>query len=81
MRRRIVTISAMIALGLTWFGISAWTMARATEIKLLSAVALHPAIDALIPDLKILRDTRYLLPTERRAVSRNVFKRGSPSTS
>jgi len=42
----------MIALGITWFCISTWSTARATEIKLLSAVALHPAIDALIPDFE-----------------------------
>jgi molybdate transport system substrate-binding protein len=52
MHRRITTISARIALGLTWFCISTWSTARATEIKLLSAVALHPAIDALIPDFE-----------------------------
>src|SRR6202163_2693092 len=43
---------ATIALGLALFGITAGTIARAAEIKLLCAVALHPAIDALIPDFE-----------------------------
>src|SRR4249919_2345831 len=49
-RRSILT--ATIALGLALFGISAGTIARAAEIRLLCAVALHPAIDALIPDFE-----------------------------
>src|SRR6478609_9059246 len=49
--RSILSVSATIALGLALFGITAST-ARAAEIKLLCAVALHPAIDALIPDFE-----------------------------
>ena len=52
MSRRMTTVSAMIALGLAWSGNSALSTAKATEIKLLSAVALHPAIDALVPDFE-----------------------------
>src|SRR5437763_5412410 len=48
--RNILSVSATIALGLALSGITAGTLARAAEIKLLSAVAWHPAIDALIPD-------------------------------
>src|ERR1700704_3256908 len=51
-RRSILSVSATIALGLALFGITAGSTARATEIKLLCAVALHPAIDALIPDFE-----------------------------
>jgi molybdate transport system substrate-binding protein len=51
-RRAILSLSATIVLGLSFFGISAGTIARAAEIKLLCAVALHPAIDALIPDFE-----------------------------
>jgi molybdate transport system substrate-binding protein len=51
-RRNILSVSATIALGLAVFGISAGTIARAAEIRLLCAVALHPAIDALIPDFE-----------------------------
>ena len=51
-RRSIPSVSASIALGLALFGISAGTIARAAEIRLLCAVALHPAIDALIPDFE-----------------------------
>ena len=51
-RRSILSACATIALGLPLFGITAGTIARAAEIKLLCAVALHPAIDALIPDFE-----------------------------
>src|SRR6187399_912806 len=51
-RRSMLSVSATIALGLALFGISAGTIARAAEIRLLCAVALHPAIDALIPDFE-----------------------------
>src|SRR5438046_7595113 len=48
-RRSILSACATIALGLALFGVTAGSTARAAEIKLLCAVALHPAIDALIP--------------------------------
>lgn len=48
----ILSISATIALGLAWFGITAGSTARAAEIKVLSASALHPAIDALLPEFE-----------------------------
>jgi len=51
-RRSILSVSATIALGLALFGITAGSTARAAEIKLLCAVALHPAIDVLIPDFE-----------------------------
>jgi len=51
-RRSILSISATVALGLVLFGITAGRTARADEIKLQCAVALHPAIDALIPDFE-----------------------------
>ena len=51
-RRTILSACATIALGLALFGITAGTIARAAEIKLLCAVALYPAIDALIPDFE-----------------------------
>src|SRR5258708_7072012 len=50
--RSILRASATIALGLALFGITAGSPARAAEIKLLCAVALHPAIDALVPDFE-----------------------------
>src|SRR4051794_31179373 len=49
---RILSVSATIALGIGLFGITGGIAARAAEIKLLSASALHPAIDALIPDFE-----------------------------
>src|SRR5215216_1096836 len=51
-RRSILSVSATIALGLGLFGITAGTIVRAAEIRLLSASALHPAIDALLPDFE-----------------------------
>jgi molybdate transport system substrate-binding protein len=51
-RRGILGVSATIALGLTSFGITAGSTARAGEIKLLCAVALQPALDLLIPDFE-----------------------------
>jgi molybdate transport system substrate-binding protein len=51
-RRSILSVSATIALGLAVFGITDRSTASAAEIKLLSASALHPAIDALIPDFE-----------------------------
>jgi molybdate transport system substrate-binding protein len=51
-RRSILSVFATIALGLASFGTIAGSPARAAEIKLLSAVALHPAIDVLIPDFE-----------------------------
>jgi hypothetical protein len=51
-RRSILSVSAPIALGLALFGITAGSTARAAEIKLLCAVALQPAMLALIPDFE-----------------------------
>jgi len=51
-RRSTLSVSAKIAFGLAWLCITAGSTARAAEIKLLSASALHPAIDALIPDFE-----------------------------
>jgi molybdate transport system substrate-binding protein len=51
-RRSILSVSATIAMGLALFGNAAGSMARAAEIKLLCAVALHPAVDVLIPDFE-----------------------------
>src|SRR4051795_1609630 len=51
-RRSTLSVSATIALGLSLFGITSGSTATAVEIKLLSASALHPAIDALIPDFE-----------------------------
>ena len=55
-----LSVSATIALGLALFGITAGSTARAAEIRLLSASALHPAIDALIPDFETLKTTAAL---------------------
>jgi molybdate transport system substrate-binding protein len=47
-RRSILGIFATISLGLALFGITGESTARAAEIRILCAVALHPAIDVLI---------------------------------
>ena len=51
-RRSILSVFAAITLGLALFGITAGSTARAAEIKLLCAVALQPAMVALIPDFE-----------------------------
>src|ERR1041385_6978042 len=51
-RRRFLSVSATIVLGFALLGIAAGSAARAAEIKLLCAVALHPAFDALIPNFE-----------------------------
>ena len=51
-RRRILSVSVKLVFGLALIGITAGTTARTAEIKLLCAVALHPAIDVLIPDFE-----------------------------
>src|SRR5260370_8297062 len=51
-RRSILSVSATVALGLALFGITAGSTARAAEIRLLCAVALQPAMVALIPDFE-----------------------------
>ncbi|MFO1108445.1 MAG: substrate-binding domain-containing protein [Bradyrhizobium sp.] len=51
-RRRLLCVSATIVLGLSSLGAPAGSAAGAAEIKLVCAVALHPAIDALIPDFE-----------------------------
>lgn len=47
--RTLISLTAAIGLGLA---LTAGSAARAAEINLLSASALHPAIDALIPDFE-----------------------------
>ena len=50
-RRSILSVSATMALGLAFSGMTPGAV-RAAEIKLLCASALHPVIDALIPDFE-----------------------------
>src|SRR6476646_11146735 len=51
-RGSILSVFATISLGLALFGVTGGSTARAAEIRLLSASALHPAIDALIPEFE-----------------------------
>lgn len=51
-RCNILNVFAKIALGFAMLGTTDVTITRASEIKLLCAVALHPAIDLLIPDFE-----------------------------
>src|SRR5947207_1232911 len=50
--RGILVAPATTILGLALLGITSGTIAKAAEIKLLCASALHPVIDALIPDFE-----------------------------
>jgi molybdate transport system substrate-binding protein len=51
-RQSILSVSAILAWALALFGITGGSTASAVEIRLLSASALHPVIDALIPDFE-----------------------------
>src|SRR5689334_7347918 len=51
-RRSILSVFVTISLGLALFGITAGSTVSAAEIKILSASALHPVIDVLIPDFE-----------------------------
>jgi molybdate transport system substrate-binding protein len=51
-RRNFLSAPASVLLGLVVLSISLGAAARAAEIKLLSASALHPAVDALLPDFE-----------------------------
>jgi molybdate transport system substrate-binding protein len=48
----ILSVSSKIAMGLILFGVIAGSAAGAAEMKLLCAVALHPAIDVLAPEFE-----------------------------
>src|SRR4051794_33443256 len=50
--RSIVSVSAKIVLGIALLEITGGMAVTAAELKLLSASALHPAIDELVPDFE-----------------------------
>jgi molybdate transport system substrate-binding protein len=50
--RTMLSVSAKIVLGVAFLATTGVVAARASEVKLLCAVALHPAIDVLIPDFE-----------------------------
>src|SRR5438132_14162333 len=78
-RRSILSVSATIALGLALFGITAGSTARAAEIKLLCAVALQPAMIALIPEFeKSSRHKVTIAYGTARAVANRVQQRDAP---
>ena len=58
----VLSVSAMLVSALALFGITVATTVSAVEIRLLSASALHPAIDALIPDFE--KSTRHKVTVE-----------------
>ncbi len=77
-RRSILSVSATVALGLALFGITAGSTARAAEIRLLCAVALQPAMVALIPDFEKSSGHKVTIAygtAEQRVLSPTVFKR------
>src|SRR5215471_18230462 len=51
-RRSVLSVSALMALGVALFGVIAGSTARAAEVNLLCAVALQPAMVALLPDFE-----------------------------
>jgi len=51
-RHDLLSTFAGVAIGLVSLGVTVGAAAKAAEVKLLSASALHPAIDALIPEFE-----------------------------
>ena len=52
MNRTAMSVSATLAFGLALFGVAAGSTASAADLRILSASALHPAIDVLIPEFE-----------------------------
>jgi molybdate transport system substrate-binding protein len=50
--RNMLSVSAKIVFGVAFIGTTVGVAASAAEIRLLCAVALHPAIDVLVPDFE-----------------------------
>ncbi len=51
-RQNLLTVSAIVAFGLLLLGSTAESPAQADEVRLLCASALHPVVDALMPDFE-----------------------------
>lgn len=71
-RRSILSLSATTAMGLALFGAG---IAAAAVIKLQCAVALHPVIDALIPDFEKSSGHKVTITYGTAELSRIVLKR------
>jgi molybdate transport system substrate-binding protein len=74
-RRSILSVFATISLGLALFG-TAGSTARAAEIKLLCAVALHPAIDVLVPDFEKSSGHKVTIAYGNAGAIANRFQKG-----
>ena len=77
-RRTILNISATIALGVALVSITAGSTVTAADIKLLCAVALHRAIDALIPDFEKSTGHKVTVAYGNAGAIADVFKRVRP---
>lgn len=75
-RRSILCAPATFVLGLALFGITAAPNARAAEFKLLCAVALHPAIDVLIPDFEKSSGHKVTVAYGNAGAIANRFEKG-----
>jgi molybdate transport system substrate-binding protein len=73
--RIVLGVSARAVLGLSLLGITHGTLARAAEIKLLCASALHPALIALIPDFEKSSGHKITVAYGLRALSRTAFRK------
>jgi molybdate transport system substrate-binding protein len=78
-RRNILSVSATIAFGLTLFGLTVACTAGAAEIKLLCAVALHPAVDVLIPDFEESSGHKVTLAYGNAGAIAKRFQEGEPA--
>jgi len=78
-RRSILSVSAKIALGLALFGITAGSTARGAEIRLLCAVALQPAMVALIPDFEKSSGHKVTIAYGTAGAVANRVQKGEPA--
>jgi molybdate transport system substrate-binding protein len=74
--RRTLNVVAAIALGLSAIGITAGASASAAEIKMLCAVALHPAIDELIPEFEKSSGHKVVVAYGNAGAIADRFKKG-----
>jgi molybdate transport system substrate-binding protein len=75
-RPGIRNVLAAIALSLALFGLTAGSPANAAEFKLLCAVALHPAMDILIPDFETSSGHKVNGRLWKRGRDRGPFSKG-----
>ena len=74
--RKTLSFFAKIAVGIALLGTTAGVAARAAEFKLLCAVALHPAIDVLIPDFEKSSGNKVMVAYGNAGAIADRFQKG-----